>query len=64
MLLKIKKKIKKKKKSATALVENQITSTIRSKASAMGLIRPDTSSGPSSPSETQAALPGQGQTTS
>ena len=51
-------------KSATALVENQITSMIRSKASAMGLIRPDTLSGPSSPSETQAAAPGQGQTTS
>ena len=50
-------------KSATALVENQITSIIRSKASAMGLIRPDTSSGPSSPSETQAASPGQGQST-
>ena len=50
-------------KSATALVENQITSIIRSKASAMGLIKPDTSSGPSSPSETQAASPGQGQST-
>ena len=49
-------------KSATALVENQITPIIRSKASAMGLIKSDTSSGPSSPSETQAASPGQGQT--
>ena len=29
----------------------------------MGLIKPDTSSGPSSPSETQAASPGQDQTT-
>ena len=36
-------------KSATALVENQITSIIRSKASAMGLIKPDSSSGPISP---------------
>ena len=36
-------------KSATALVENQITSIIRSKASAMGLIRPESSSSPSSP---------------
>ena len=44
-------------KPATALLETQITSIIRSKASAMGLIKPDT------PSETQAASPGQGQTT-
>ena len=29
----------------------------------MGLIKPDNSSGPSSPSETQAASPGQGQAT-
>lgn len=43
-------------KSATALVENQITSIIRSKASAMGLIKPDASSGPSSPSESQARV--------
>ena len=50
-------------KSATALVENQIISIIRSKASAMGFIRPDTSYGPRSPSEPQAASLGLGQTT-
>ena len=41
-------------KSATALVENQITSIIRSKASAMGLIKSDVSSGPSSPTGAEA----------
>lgn len=53
-------------KSATALVENQITSIIRSKASAMGLIKSDSSSGPSSPTaaEARASPPGQGQTPS
>lgn len=52
-------------KSATALVENQITSIIRSKASAMGLIKPDTSSSPSSPkaAEGQVSSPGTSQAT-
>lgn len=47
-------------KSATALVENQITSIIRSKASAMGLLKPDASSSPSSPTaaEARASSPG------
>lgn len=43
-------------KSASALVENQISSIIRSKASAMGLIKPDTSSSPSSPKVTEARV--------
>ena len=43
-------------KSATALVENQITSIIRSKASAMGLIKPDSSSDPRSPKGTEAQV--------
>ena len=44
-------------KSASALVENQITSIIRSKASAMGLLKPETSSNPSSPSTTDTRVP-------
>jgi len=43
-------------KSASALVENQISSIIRSKASAMGLIKPDTSSNPGSPNVTEARV--------
>ncbi|XP_029187317.2 chromodomain-helicase-DNA-binding protein 4-like isoform X5 [Acropora millepora] len=43
-------------KSASALVENQISSIIRSKASAMGLIKPDTSSNPGSPKVTEARV--------
>ncbi|XP_078374198.1 chromodomain-helicase-DNA-binding protein 4-like isoform X2 [Oculina patagonica] len=52
-------------KKATTLVENQITSIIRREASAMGLIRPDASSNPSSPSatETRVSSPGQSQAT-
>ena len=52
-------------KKATTLVENQITSIIRREASAMGLIRPDASSNPSSPSstDTRVSSPGQSQVT-
>lgn len=52
-------------KKATTLVENQITSIIRREASAMGLIRPDASSNPSSPSstDTRVSSPGQSQAT-
>lgn len=52
-------------KKATTLVENQITSIIRREASAMGLIRPDASSNPSSPSATEKRVssPGQSQVT-
>lgn len=48
-------------KKATTLVENQITNIIRREASAMGLIKPDASSNPSSPSatETHVSSPGQ-----
>jgi len=52
-------------KKATTLVENQITSIIRREASAMGLIKPDASSNPSSPSstDTRVSSPGQSQAT-